>query len=243
MNPARWRALLLIAVLLVGVTAVAMTMSERSDPPVPEVAPSEKPALLLLTSLPLMFGEQFSLDDGGSPALAALEEHYRVVPISVTSGSDLAKGRLLLMAHPLAQTSENLVALDRWVRAGGRVLLLADPLLEWPSERPLGDPLRPPPMFADTGLLAHWGITLQAPDERGPKMRQLGGKEVMTASPGSLDGKCEIRSDQLVANCRIGEGKATIIADADFLGVQHLDGPTESNLNGLIVELGALAEK
>ena len=61
------------------------------------------------------------------------------------------------MAHPLAQTAENLVALDQWVRGGGRVLLLADPMLEWPSERPLGDPLRPPPMFMDTGLLAPLG--------------------------------------------------------------------------------------
>ena len=72
------------------------------------------------------------------------------------------------MAHPLAQTAENLVALDAWVRGGGRVLLLADPMLEWPSKRPLGDPLRPPPMFMDTGLLAHWGLRLDAPDERGP---------------------------------------------------------------------------
>ena len=34
------------------------------------------------------------------------------------------------MAQPLAQTAENLVTLDTWVRRGGRVLLLADPLLE-----------------------------------------------------------------------------------------------------------------
>ena len=87
-----------------------------------------------------------------------------MVPISVTDGAELAKGRLLLMAHPLAQTAENLVALDAWVRRGGRVLLLADPMLEWPSKRPLGDPLRPPPMFADTGLLAPLG-----PEARGAR--------------------------------------------------------------------------
>ena len=243
MTAARWRAVLLIAVLLIGVTAVAMTMRGQSDAPHPEPVLDEKPSLLLLTSLPLIFGEQFSLDGGGSPALAALEERYRVIPISVTSGTDLAKGRLLLMAHPLAQTSQNLVELDRWVRSGGRVLLLADPLLEWPSERPLGDPLRPPPMFADTGLLAHWGVTLESPDERGPQMRQLGGKEVMTASPGSLEGKCEISPDRLVARCRIGKGKATVIADADLVGVQHLDGPTDANLQGLIDELTGLAER
>ena len=237
------RALLLIAVFLIGVTAVAMTMRGRSDAPAPEPTSSEKPALLLLTSLPLVFGEQFSLEGGGSPVLAALEKNYRVLPISVSSDSDLSRGRLLLMAHPLAQSPENLVTLDRWVRNGGKVLLLADPLLEWPSKRPLGDPLRPPPMFADTGLLSHWGLRLDAPDERGPVMRELGGTEVMTASPGSLHGKCRISGDRMIARCRIEKGAATVVADVDFLGVQHLDGPTESNLDALLKELAALAKE
>ncbi len=71
------------------------------------------------------------------------------------------------MAHPLAQPAEDLVALDNWVRGGGRVLLLADPMLEWPSKRPLGDPLRPPPMFMDTGSAAALGLRLDPPGERG----------------------------------------------------------------------------
>ena len=98
-----------------------------------------------------------------------------MIPISVTDGAELAKGRLLLMAQPQAQTPENLVTLDSWVRAGGKALLLADPMLEWPSERPLGDPLRPPPMFADTGLLGHWGLRLDAPDDPRVVKRMLGG--------------------------------------------------------------------
>ena len=241
MTAARWRAVLLIAVLLIGVTAAALTIRGRSGPTA-EPTSVAKPALLLLTSLPLVFGEQFSIEGGGSPALTALESRYQVIPISVTSDADLAKGRLLLMAHPLAQTPENLVALDRWVRDGGKVLLLADPLLEWPSERPLGDPLRPPPMFADTGLLAHWGLRLDAPDEPGPQMRKIGESEIMTASPGALYGKCEMSPDRLIARCRIGKGAATIVADADFLGVQHLDGPIDHNLEGLIKELEALSK-
>ena len=74
----------------------------------------------------------------GSPALTALSARFRVTPISTTSSEELAKVRLLLMAQPQAQTPENLVALDEWMRAGGRLLLLADPLLEWSSTRPLG---------------------------------------------------------------------------------------------------------
>ncbi len=170
--------------------------------PGPEPRPAAKrPDLLLLTSLPLVFGEQFSLQGGGSPALKALDTRYRVVPISVTDPAELGKGRLLLMAHPLAQPAEDLVALDQWVRSGGRVLLLADPMLEWPSSRPLGDPLRPPPMFMDTGLLAHWGLRLDAPDERGAKAEKLGGYDVLTVSPGSLYGR--LRHQRRPAGCTL----------------------------------------
>ena len=186
-----------------------------------------------------MFGESFSLENG-SPALEALETGYRVIPISVTDTAELAKGRLLLMAHPLAQRADDLVALDDWVHGGGRVLLLADPMLEWPSERPLGDRLRPPTMFMDTGLLAHWGLRLDAPDERGPAVRALGGYDVLTASPGSLSGRCEISSDRLVAHCSVGKGAATIVADADLLDVQQLDGPTQNNLDSVLAELARL---
>src|SRR5260221_14730551 len=126
---------------LIGVVAAAALGfgAMRRDPrPLASRPSAERPALMLLTSLPLMFSEDFSLS-GGSPALKRIQGRYRVVPISVTSPAELAKGRLLLMAQPLAQTAENLIALDDWVRRGGRVMILADPRLEWPSKRPLGD--------------------------------------------------------------------------------------------------------
>lgn len=238
MSRALRRALVTIGAALTAVAA--LSACERSPAPPAARPAEEKPALLLLTSLPLVFGEQFSLDGGGSPALKALETRYRVVPISVADPAELAKGRVLLMAHPPAQAAEHLVALDEWVRRGGRVLLLADPLLEWPSERPLGDALRPPPMFADTGLLARWGLRLDAPDERGPRALQLGEFEVLTASPGKLFGRCAISADRLVARCALGRGRATIVADADLLDVEHLDGPTEHNLDAVLSELGRL---
>jgi hypothetical protein len=204
---------------------------------------NERPTLLLLTSLPLLFNEGFSLQGGGSLALKRLQTRYRIVPISVTDAAELRKSRLLLMAQPPAQTAENLVTLDAWVRSGGRVLLLADPMLEWPSERPLGDPLRPPPMFMDTGLLAHWRLRLDAPDERGPAARELGGFHVLTASPGRLEGRCSVSTDALVARCRVGAGQATIVADADLLDVNRLGPEASENIDGLIGELAWLEQK
>lgn len=231
--PRRVLLALLIAAIVVGGLAVILSRRQAG-------VPAQRPTLLLLTGLPLVFGEDFSLHGGGSPALSALRASYRVVPISVTDPAELARGRLLLMAQPLAQPAEDLVALDEWVRKGGRVLLLADPLLEWPSGRPLGDPLRPPAMFMDTGLLAHWGVRLDAPDKRGPRIAKLGGYAVVTDSPGQLFGGCAIGSDRLVAHCRVGKGRATIVADADLLDIEHLDGPTAHNLDAVLAELARL---
>ncbi len=101
-------------------------------------------------------------------------------------------------------------------------------------------------MFADTGLLAHWGLRLDAPEEHGPRQMRLGRFEVLTASPGTLvatAGGCEVEGAGLVARCRIGRGQATVIADADFLDVgrpQGLDGPTQNNVAALLGELALL---
>ena len=241
MTRARRRVLLFAGLLLVaGAVALAVTPGPS---PVAERPVAERPPLMLLTGLPLMFGEGFSLDGGGSKALTALESRYRVLPISTSSAGELAKGKLLLMAQPLAQTPENLVALDNWVRRGGRVLLLADPRLEWPSERPLGDRLRPPVMFMDTGLLAHWGLRLDAPDERGAVARKIGSYDVVAVSPGSLEGKCKISPDKLVAHWSVGRGQATVIADADLIGTEHLGAEAEANLDAVLSELAKLEQE
>lgn len=241
MSAARRRALLFLLISAAAATAIAFA-AIRHTPPAPRTS-TRHPALLLLTSLPLLFNEDFVLSAKGSPVLKRLGASYRVVPISVADGAELAKGRLMLMAQPPAQTAENLVVLDAWVRRGGHVLVLADPLLEWPSKRPLGDPLRPPPMFADTGLLAHWGLRLDAPDRRGPAQRNLGGYRIVTVSPGDLSGTCAIGSDRLVARCQIGLGSATIVGDADFLDVDRLGKGAEHNLDGLLAELARVAHR
>ena len=238
MTRARVRAGIAATFVIIA-AAMAIAIGRQT----PRATPlADRPTLLLLTSLPLVFGETFSVD-GGSPALTALQTRYQVVPISVTDDADLAKGRLLLMAQPLAQPAEDLVALDAWVRRGGRVLLLADPALDWPSQRPLGDPLRPPPMFADTGLLGHWGLVLHGSDARGPQTRGLAGRQIITVSPGRLSGTCAISPDGLVAVCRVGQGYASIIADADLLNTAALDQSAQPNLDALLAELAALEQR
>ena len=201
---------------------------------------SSKPQLLLLTSLPIVFPEGFTLKGPKSPVLERLEEEYRVFPISVADRQSLRGHKILLMAQPQAQPAAVLVQLDQWVRTGGHVLLLADPALEWPSERPFGDPLRPPPAYPDTGLLAHWGLRLYAPAGFGSKSLDVTGEHIRTAAPGELaatSGDCEVESGGLEARCRIGRGKAVVIADADFLDSDRFGA---ANLDLLMSELGDL---
>ena len=236
----RARAGAILLALLVCASGLAFWVSHREPAAPPPRPANQRPVLLLLTSLPLVFGEEFSVTGNGSPVLGRLEARYRTVPISVASPAELAKGRLLLMAQPLAQPAEDLVALDSWVRGGGRVMLLADPMLEWPSERPLGDLTRPPPMFMDTGLLAHWGLRLDAPDQRGSKHEELGGFRVLADSPGALSGECPTSSDGFVARCRIGRGRAIVVADADFLDVEQMGSGGAHNLDGLLSGLASL---
>jgi len=234
------RALVLAVVFLIVAIGLAFTWFAVRD--TRTTAAPKKPPLALLTSLPIVFGEDFSLEGAGSPALTALSQNFRVAPISTTNAKEL-RHSLLLMAQPPAQTPENLVALDEWVRRGGRVLLLADPMLEWKSSRPLGDALRPLPMFADTGLLAHWGLRLDAPDQRGPAARLLAGLKIMTVSPGSLHGRCAISADRLVAECSIGRGWAMVVADADLLNVNDLGSGAANNLPALNEELARLKNR
>ena len=105
------------ALLLIGGGAIAYKLAEPLPPTAAPRAAESRPALALLTSLPLMFAEQFAID-GGSPALVRLERRYDVRPIAVADAASLKGKTMLLMAHPRAQPAEVLVELDAWVRAG-----------------------------------------------------------------------------------------------------------------------------
>lgn len=203
------RAAFLLTALLLG-ACQAQSQSQ----------PAERPELALLTSLPIVFGERFGLDQQRSPLLADLEQGFTVTPVD--GPEQLKPGGLLLAAQPQALTAERLVALDCWVRNGGRIVLLADPVLRFDSERPLGDRFRPPLRYPDTGLLAHWGLTLDdAVDTRPePVETDLGrGVQLKATGLGSFTragGACTLSPTRAVARCRIGKGYATIVADADF---------------------------
>ena len=100
----------------------------------------------------------------------------------------LADADLALLIQPRALPPQALVALDGYVRGGGRLLLFADPQLEWPSRHGLGDPRGPVRSTLISPLLAHWGLELIDPETQAVTLPKSG---AVLHHPG-----------QFVPNCR-----------------------------------------
>lgn len=155
--------------------------------------------------------------------IRALSARYKVLPLARLDMRSLSGNTILILAQPRALFGEELVALDTWVRTGGRLLVFTDPMLLWPSDLPLGDPRRPPPIGLLDPLLTHWGLTLDSPavTDAGPvRTVDIAHRPVAVAWPGRWAVKkpgCAIEADELLADCRIGMGRALLVADADML--------------------------
>jgi len=197
-----------------------------------------------MTSLPLVWGEgglgDILAQGDKSPVLTVIESIAPVDPVDVIDADMLARHRVLMLAQPRRLAPQELVALDGWVRSGGLLLMLADPMLVWPSNYPLGDNRRPVPVSLLDPLLDHWGLTLGNAKAGGEAKRVVAifGEKVVTMRPGSwsrLGPTC--RKDGIVATCRIGQGSVIAVADADWLDARvwtHVDGGNALALKSLI---------
>ena len=187
---------------------------------------TERPRLLMMTGLPIVWGETGPFDPASRPAAAyrMLRHEFDVRPLDYLDSETLGAGRLMLLAQPRMLEPTELVALDAWVRGGGRLLVLADPELTWPSRLPPGDVRRPPPASLLSPLLAHWRLELRSTQGRGPETRLLRvdgeRRRLATAGVGRwrpLGAPCAIEEGGLVADCAIGAGRALLVADADLM--------------------------
>lgn len=194
-----------------------------------------RPELLILSGLPLIWGEggvDAALHAGAQPAAyKLLARDFDTVPIDSPEQLRSGRHRLLFAAQPRRLTPGELTALDAWVRAGGRVLILADPDLRWPSEFALGDPRRPPVIQALGPLLAHWGLRLET---RPPAIviqdfpAPGGVRRVVMDAPGvfvATGAACRTFAAGRAAECRPGSGRALLLADADLLDDRLWAGP------------------
>lgn len=224
----------LIGILLVLALAFIWTAMRYLQPK--EDGP--KPVLGLMTTLPLEWSEggieaDLAEDAQPHPVYVRLQEQYDIRPVDNFKSLNTRTTPILLLAQPRAFAPVELVQLDKWVRDGGSLLILADPALQWGSLYPLGDKRRPLFTSMLSPLFSHWGLELVLPmtDDQALVMRDVGGMTVRTQTPGEWVPKprakaptCKIIDRGLMAECRIGKGRALLVADADLLDTPYWQG-------------------
>jgi len=205
-----------------------------------------KPALGLMTTLPLQWSEggveaDLAVEAKPHPVYSRLQQQYNIRPLDNFDALDKSPLSLMLLAQPRALGPSELVKLDAWVRGGGRILILADPALQWGSLYPLGDKRRPLFTSLLSPLFSHWGLELVLPmtDEQAVVLREVDGLSIRTQTPGEwlpktgkISATCAIASHRMLADCRVGKGRALLVADADLLDTVYWEGQGVRSITG-----------
>lgn len=206
-----------------GLAILAVTAAWMAKPPVIRPATGDRPALAVISGLPLFWqhGVSGPAARADAPIITVLRQRFRVRPLDTPLSLDPLRSKRLLLAQPRPMSGAELVALDTWVRGGGEAVILADPHLRWPVDLPLGDRRRPPSTTLLNGLLGHWGVVMIADGSGGDPRHFLDdGRMVTINSPGRFSAArpgCRIFGQGLLARCRVGHGGVVIVADADLI--------------------------
>ena len=231
--------LAIAAVLLLGIGLAAWWMTRWEHQPVSDETVAEtRPPLGLYTSLPIYWdeaadiGEMLSADSGKHWVREVLESRYELRPVDVLSYDSLAGLEFLLIAQPRILAPQENVALDDWVRTGGRLMLFADPLLTEESRFPIGDPRRPQDVVLISPILARWGLDLQYDPGQAPAPRSVSfvgtkvpvhlfGTFAMQGTAQDAPADCNVTGAKVLVWCDIGEGRVLAVADAALLNASR----------------------
>jgi len=249
MFPRRPRSLsLALAALLALMPATGWAEALATDPP------AERD-LALMGTIPIYWGEADGFSDllageaHGHWARGVIEQDYRLRPLDYLSAEALAGYRRLLLAQPRGLSAEENVALDAWVRGGGRLLLFADPMMTGHSDFALGDRRRPQDVALLSPILAHWGLELHfdAAQAAGRRIGEILPPDAEAQAPAGVSvdlpgrlapldegGNCTLLGEGLAAECRLGGGVALIVADAALLDIEPADEDAMPALLGLM---------
>jgi len=200
-----------------------------------------KPKLGLMTSLPLYWplGADFSdlaRGEGEVPwQRGEIEQSHEIVLLDTLTPipgltadapeTDPLEGLTrLAVVQPRGLSPADNVALDEWVRAGGKLLLVLDPMLTGHYELALGDPRRPTDTALIPPVVRRWGMEISY---SGPVGHELdieriadGGLTLIAALHGEIAitdpgaASCELLAEKIVARCAVGKGEVVLIADA-----------------------------
>lgn len=217
-----WAVVALVLALMAGIGWWAGPRPSRAEEPIG-----------LFTTLPILWDENADIAAALNPdakphwARGVLARAGAIAPLDLLATPEgpapLAAFGRLVMAQPRVLSPQENVALDDWVRSGGRLLLLADPALTEDSLFPLGDPRRPQAVVMLSPILERWGLELRF-DEHQPA-EEVEQSVMGMALPVNLPGhfatqgqaNCRLWEDGLAVTCAIGKGRVMAVADAAVL--------------------------
>ena len=227
------------AAVALALAAFSTSAVAQVDVSLPLDAEDDRPSLALMGTIPIFWGEVDGMADifsgAGEPhwVRKQLEDDWRLSPLDWLSEESLAPHRFLLLAQPRGFAAEENVALDEWVRGGGKVLLFADPWMTGESRFGIGDRRRPQDTVLISPILNRWGLDFadtvwvphltHDPSEDAIQYTQYRGHYLPMHLEGELvatgegAGSCIIESGGLIADCEIGQGRVLVMADAAIL--------------------------
>jgi|GEM_PF-443946 len=245
----RFNKMISLAIWAVGLLALS-AIPGRAQEDGRSLGYGEQSTIGLMGTIPIYWGEVAGFDElvtGEAPshwARDVLERRAQLAPLDYLSDEALAPYRHLLLAQPRGLSGEENVALDAWVREGGRLLLFADPWMTGESRFHIGDRRRPQDVTLLSPILARWGLELMmdATQEKGP--------DVVDRADGLLPvnmfgvfrtlgegGSCALEQAGLLAHCRIGAGQVLIMADAAILDAAGPYPHAESGFESLLEDI------
>lgn len=248
-----------IASLVGAVLALAACSAAPTEPASPEPPSDARPALGLMSSLPLYWPADADISDIAAGRAAppwqrrAIETRYLPVPLDTLTPipalspdapetDPLANLDRLAVIQPRGLSPGDNVALDAWVRDGGSLLLVLDPALTGEYDLPLGDPRRPVDAALIPPVVERWGLAVSFDEGQALAVANvsLGGAALPLALPGRIAvtdpaaANCTLAAAGAAATCRVGKGRVTLIADAALFEHPELAGENGTILAGLL---------
>lgn len=253
--------LLLVAVLGAAALALLGVRGVKG-----EVEPGPGAPVGLMTSLPIYWADgadiaSIAQQDAARPwTRTALELDYELLPIDTLvpaaeseaplPGLEMPESAMngieglerLAIIQPRGLSPQDNVALDQWVREGGRLLMVLDPLLSGHYETPIFDPRHPTSSALIPPVVQRWGLAVSFDDTQPLELRVVEARhgplpvvmagEISIADPGAA--QCSLDAENIIAHCDVEEGSVMLIADAALFEA-HDPGEEGSDLVRLLV--------